>query len=488
MSLQVFLQAQLLGAEKFLAAPPPPEQDGTADLFGRCAWLNLYCEVLPRALLNQLKLSRMLLGVSSAEQFLLVLPEEEIPRADEFLERAADAVARFSNDQLRLLWASTENLGTWPVARKRLEDALVADASAPLRAKRDTSAFFAPFAQTPSNSGSYFADFAKNLPSATKVGWSADYPAHLAWDAGEFSWALKNDSGTDDDGILFPRRFATDDAGAQLSSLAELAERAAGDPHWGILRGDVDQFEARLGDVASIEEHIHLSTLFKEFFAGELSLLCTMPDFWRKVSLLYRGGADFAVIGSWDALILLATELHRVFEKFIEQNAAPLPVIEGSTLSMALAIAPEMDTPVSHVMQNAILQLEAARAIELGQFALFDRALEWKRLADAQELKSGLVRLVRDFGYSPEYIHDLAAFYRESASTREARRNKAVRVEKPWRTYMRVSSVIPQPRTREAANVRTSIITNLVGKRAAGFKLRPSARVGLEWARLAASN
>ena len=256
----------------------------------------------------------------------------------------------------------------------------------------------------------------------------------------------------------------------------------------GILRGEVDQFDLRLREAGSIEEHIHVSILFKEFFAGELSLLCTMPDFWRKVSLLYRGSADFVVAGSWDALILLATELERVFGKFIEQNAPSIPAFEGSTISMALAIAPEIDAPVSPVMRSAMLQMEAAKAVEPGQFSLFGRPLEWKRLADARELKSSLVRLVRDFGYSPEYIHDLASVYRESASTREARRNKPVRVEKPWRTYMRVSNVIPPARGKDAASLRTSVIANLVGRRTSGWKLKPSARVGLEWARLAASN
>ena len=498
MSLQVFLQAQLLGAPEFLAAEW--ERDGAAEVIGRCAWLTLLCEVLPRALLNHLKLSRMLLGVSNAEGFLLVLPEEEIPRANEFMSHAADAVAELSGRTLRLVWATTENLGTWPVARKRLEDALLADASAPLRSLHDVGIFFAPFVAAESDrGGSYFAAFAKNLPGATKVSWSADRPDRLECDGGEnslkshttaakrpvCSWPLKNEPGSDHEGIFFPRRFALDEAGAQPSSTAELASRAAGEPRWGILRGDVDQFAARLREVGSIEEHIHISILFKEFFAGELALLCTMPDFWRKVTLLYRGAADFLVMGSWDALILLAIEFERVFEKFIEQNAPSLPVLEGCTIGMALAMAPAADAPVSAVIKSAFSQLEAAKAGEPGQFALFGRALEWPRLRDAEEVKRGLVRLVRDFGYSPEYIHDLASVYRESASPRDARRSKAMRIDKPWRTYLRVSSVIPQARSKEASNLRTSIITNLVGKRTAGWKLRPAARVGLEWARLA---
>ena len=70
MSLQVFLQAQISGTEEFLAAQSSDHQDAMADLLGRCAWLTLACEVLPRALLAELKLSPMLLGSSSAEQFL----------------------------------------------------------------------------------------------------------------------------------------------------------------------------------------------------------------------------------------------------------------------------------------------------------------------------------------------------------------------------------------------------------------------------------
>jgi CRISPR-associated protein Csm1 len=237
----------------------------------------------------------------------------------------------------------------------------------------------------------------------------------------------------------------------------------------------------------SIEEHIHLSVLFKEFFAGELALLCTLGDFWRKVSILYRGGDDFALIGTWDALVMLAREVERLFEKFVQQNFESFPSLEGKTISMALAIAPDFETSATAMFEQAGVQLRAAKATEAGSFHLFGRTLEWKRLGDAEELKTGLVRLVRDFGYSPAYINDLAAVYREAFSARASRSSKAIRVDKPWRTYMRLSRVIPQARSKELNNIRSTVITNLVGKKTAGFKLRPSARVGLEWARLAAS-
>jgi CRISPR-associated protein Csm1 len=434
----------------------------------------------------------MLLGSSSAEQFLLVLAEEEISKANEFLQAASSAISQLSGDTLRLVWASTENLGAWPVARKRLDDALQARVAAPLSHSSDTPSAFAAFEPVAeaSSGETYFVKLSEGLAAAKRVGWSSTNPAELVWDAGDYSWLLTDRAGEaagDEDAILFPRRTALDDAG-NAASLAELAARADGAQRWGVLRGDVDNFDAHLRRANTIEEHIQLSVMFKQFFAGELALLCTLPDFWRKVSILYRGGDDFAVVGSWDGLVLLAREFQRLFEKFIEQNAPSYPGLETRTVSMALSIAPEVSTPLAAVFLEAGVELRTAKSTEPGSFHLFDRTLEWKRLADAEELKVGLMRLVKDFKFPAGYINDLASVHREAFSARASRRGKTVRVDKPWRTYMRLTTVIPQGRGKELNNVRNAVITNLVGKRTGGMKLRPSARVGLEWARLAAGS
>ncbi|HEX4773362.1 MAG TPA: hypothetical protein VH351_21195 [Bryobacteraceae bacterium] len=494
------MQAQLLGTEEFLSAPSTASPHGNGDssalpsetaaqaFLGRTAWLTLYAEVLGRALLRELKLSRLLLGSSSAEQFLLVLAEDDIPRANEFLSGAAESVAAISGNKLRLLWVSTENLGAWPIVRKRLDDALAAKASTPLAGHQDASPMFAPASDVANETAAdnYFLEFGAKIAVATRIGWSAEQRAHLLCDEGQLSWALSDSNEADDEGIFFPRRFAMNDEGSHLSSLSELAGRAEGNPHWAVLRGDVDLFDARLRRATSIEEHIHLSTLFKQFFAGELALLCAYPEFWRKVSLLYRGGDDFAVVGSWDALILVARELHRVFEKFVEQNLQTSAGVEAKTVSMAIAIAPDMDASIATIYGQAGLHLRTAKVSEAGTFHLFGRTLEWARVPDAEELKTSLVRMVTEFAVGPEVIHDLVSVYRESFSARGSRRGKAVKVEKPWRTYLRVSQVLPQLRGKEFNDLRNTVVTHLLGKKTAGLKLRPSARVGLEWARLAA--
>ena len=94
--------------------------------------------------------------------------------------------------------------------------------------------------------------------------------------------------------------------------------RAQGRPLWGVLRGDVDHFVVRLRRVQTIEEHVQVSVLYKQFFAGELEVLCSMPEFWRKVTILYSGGDDFRdlrILGCPDSagtrVAAIVSPLHR---------------------------------------------------------------------------------------------------------------------------------------------------------------------------------
>jgi CRISPR-associated protein Csm1 len=368
---------------------------------------------------------------------------------------------------------------------KRLEEGLERAKAAPLSTNSQVATAFAPFLN-PDEEGDagYFHAFGKQVVNAQTVGCSSDEPVRLVCDSGTYNWPLKDQNTAEEDGIPFPRRFAMYDDN-RIAAPGELGSTAEGASRWGILRGDVDHFDLRLKKVNAIEERLQLSVLFKEFFSGELSLLCTLPEFWRKVTIVYRGGDDFAVIGAWDALVALARELHRVFERFVSQNLQSFAGVEAKSISMALALAPADDSSPAAVFEQAGVHLQSAKAMELGSFHLFGRALEWKRLADAEELKNGLVRLVKDFGFAAEYIHDLASVYREAYSAQATRRTKAVRIDKPWLTYMRLSRIIPASKQREFNVLRTGLFHQLIGTRTANAKLRPSGRVGLEWARLA---
>jgi len=485
MSVQVFLQGKLLGIESFVLAP---QADGSASdealVLGRAHWVTLLAEVLPRSLLADLGLARILLGSSGGGSFLLVLPVESLPAAEEFLRRASAGVSALSAGRLKLVWASTENLGDWTIVRKRLAEAMFRQQhTAPVTPE----AFLPhePVAVAPPEE--YFTDvLAPRFRGAKSVGCNPDQPARILLDEGAYTWPLDGSA----DSIVLARHAAPEEDGT-AAPVSRLGSRAAGRPAWGVLRGDVDGFGVRLRRSTTIEEHVQLSVLFKQFFAGELEVQCSMPDYWRKVTILYTGGDDFAVYGAWDALLQLAREMQRLFHRFVEANLAELPGPEGKTITMALELAPEPDSPFAYVYEAANRSVEAAKCVGKDCFSLFGRTVEWRHLQHAGELKDIMLRMVRDFGCPPQFLEELSGFYRDKIVP-------SARPDRPWRYHRRVALVLgsqsgPAGGTRgraqsledrELHRLRSALITDIVGKGQAQVKLRPVGRVAVEWARL----
>ena len=146
---------------------------------------------------------------------------------------------------------------------------------------------------------------------------------------------------------------------------------------------------------------------------------------------------------------------------------------------MALALAPDLETPLGAVYERAGDRLKVAKSADKDCFYLLGRTLEWKQLFDAAELKDELTAMVREFGVAPQYIRDLCGIYRETKRPAGAKRP-----ERPWRFHRRLLRILGSSRSRDFQKARTRLIADLVGKNPANLKLRPSGRVALEWARL----
>ncbi|HEY1493075.1 MAG TPA: hypothetical protein VGF49_00970 [Candidatus Solibacter sp.] len=477
---QILLQGKILGTEEFLLAGPAEGRSvrsaGEDLLAGKSQWITLLCEVLPRALLAELGLARILLGSSGGGQFLLVLPGEVREAAENFLKAAAAQIAELSTGRVTLVWAVTPNLGDWAIIRRRLNDELQGKSNAPLQ--QVGNAAFAPFVAAPANTADqYFAkELGAKVREASTLGWSPENPGKVIAGTGKYTWNVS--SNLSPDGILLARHAAPSDDGKQAAPVQTLARRAQGRSIWGVLRGDVDHFGLRLRRVHSIEEHVPLSVLYKQFFAGELEVLCSLPEFWRKVSIIYSGGDDFAVYGSWDALIALAREVQRLFHRFTEENLKEYPGAEGKTISMAIALAPETYFPLAAVYEEAGRNLDLAKASDRDCIYLLGRILEWRHLNDAAELKDTVTRLIHDFRMSKQFLYQLRSFYRRDAYGEQAD------VQRTWRFQRRFNRILSGTRDREFQKLRAHLIGEMIGKKSAEVKLRPAGLVALEWARL----
>ena len=485
MSIQIFLEGKLLGIDEFLLAPASENPDQV--FLGRSHWISLLSEVLPRALLAELGLAKILLGSSGGGQFLIVLPDEFREAAQKFLAAAAAEIGSLSGGVLKLLWSITENLGDWSDVRRRLQQEMDRRRGAPAD-QTGLASFDAP-GPPAEDAEAYFIELAAHLREAGFVAWSPEEPGRVSIGQGKHSWSLAGSN----EALPLARAAALGDDGAEPAPTSVLASRSAGLATWGVLRGDVDTFGIRMRRTQTIEEHIQLSVLYKQFFAGELEVLCSLPEFWRKVTVIYAGGDDFAVYGAWDALLAMASEMERLFHRFAEQNLKDYPGAEGKTISMSLALSPAVDVSLGAVFEEAGQRLEAAKSADKDCIWLLGRTLEWKQFAEASQLKETLMRMVSDFGCSPQYLRDLCGIYRETqsrVSRRQARRSGG---ERPWRYHRRIRRILgaarpidPARQRAEFQKARTALIADLIGRSAVTVKLRPAGRVALEWARLSA--
>lgn len=460
--MQVFLQGKLLGIEPFLHAT----RGGFAALAGRCLYVSLVTEAVPRAMLGRLGLAQELLGSCGGGQFLAVLPAESLADANAFLVDATRRLSEFTGHELRLAWSSTENLGAWTDIRKRLD--------AGFRKWRGLNALepgglFDPWDE--SGDDSYYERLFLGLPGSAAAAWDPDSEGMLRQE-GEPYWLATH--------------FAAMPGGWPASA-EELAARAQGRKTWGILRGDADQFQARLQRAETVEEYIQLSVFYKQFFVGEVQALCTQPEFRDKTTVLFTGGDEFAIAGSWDALLPFARAMERVFRRSSEELLKDFPGAEGKTISMAIAVAPSLETEPAVVYRDAGRELETAKCTARDSIAVFGKVLDWKQAAEAADLKDVMVRMVERYHCSPQFLGELGAFYRETDRVLPARTSRRLQEtqQRPWRLHRRLNRVLDgRERHRELEKARQAVQAAFLTRGQAQLKLKPSGRVALEWARV----
>ena len=271
MSVQIFLKGKLLGIDEFLLAPAgeiPTRSSWAARTGLACSARCCHAPSWP-----SFGLAKILLGSSGGGQFLLVLPEESRPGAEAFLDAAAAEIASLSAGVLKLLWSITENLGDWSDVRRRLQEAMSQRRGAPAGGEGSTL-FAAPPLDPGGEAEEYFIHLAAKLREAETTGWSPEHPGRPLVEGGKHSWSLTASTEV----LPLARHAAPTDDGSAPASTEVLAARSAGLHTWGVLRGDVDNFGIRIRRAASIEEHIQLSVLHKQFFAGELEVSAPCPS------------------------------------------------------------------------------------------------------------------------------------------------------------------------------------------------------------------
>ncbi len=119
--------------------------------------------------------------------------------------------------------------------------------------------------------------------------------------------------------------YAPQDEKGNILELSKMAENAHGAPYWACLRMDVDHlgriFAEGLGERYSLSRVATLSHLLSLFFEGYVPHLMAQLDPERRhLYLIYSGGDDMLLIGSWDRVLEAALWIRETFRRFTGHN------------------------------------------------------------------------------------------------------------------------------------------------------------------------
>jgi CRISPR-associated protein Csm1 len=172
----------------------------------------------------------------------------------------------------------------------------------------------------------------------------------------------------------------------------DLANASGGLKRLGVLRMDVDNlgevFRIGLGQNASPARVMALSWHLNYFFSYRLNQLRDQKEYMNHILVIYSGGDDLFIVGSWDRVVEFAVKIRDEFRSF-----ASNPQL---TISGGVAIVPRK-FPIHKAADFSGEAEEAAKQLDDGAknaFTLLDKPLRWSYFDLANSIRRELQQAI----------------------------------------------------------------------------------------------
>lgn len=231
-----------------------------------------------------------------------------------------------------------------------------------------------------------------------------------------------------------------------IAEFSDLARASRGVQRLGVLRMDVDDlgaiFSRGLGEAATLSRVANLSFLLRLYFEGWLAELARQHNQASEgsgqdhVYVIYSGGDDLFIVGSWDQLPSLALDIQRDFQRFTAGNPA-------LHLSGGIAVV-ETEFPLYQAAEQAHEALERAKRREVNgrvvknALDFLGQTTSWEELVIAQRQKNQLLELLEQDGAPRALLHLLARLHQLylQACARPTRGGRAAGDQVPYGRWM----------------------------------------------------
>jgi CRISPR-associated protein Csm1 len=230
----------------------------------------------------------------------------------------------------------------------------------------------------------------------------------------------------------------------------------------GVLRMDVDNlgsiFQSGISpERATLSRFATLSRSFDYFFSGYLNTIWKEIDPLRSF-IIYSGGDDLFIVGSWEVVIRLAKKIHEDFCEFICHN--PTFGISGG-IAIVPAKFPIMKGAEESADEEKAAKNHTVNSKSKNSISFMDFPLNWDTEFPAVEnLKDELVRLIDEEKEAKSLLSKIMAH----AANAGIKTHKITQIKTYWMLTYDLSRM--KERTKEASKVLiNNCITEVCGNK-----------------------
>jgi CRISPR-associated protein Csm1 len=213
------------------------------------------------------------------------------------------------------------------------------------------------------------------------------------------------------DGFVYLPNHTPPLKNGEIVDFDDLSDRAlSAKKRWALIRGDVDNLGLIFGKglkSGSLSRVTSLSRNISLYFTFWLNEICKQDRFKDKTYVIYAGGDDFFIVGSWDVMPELAMSINKDFRRFTCQN----PHI---TLSSANFIVPSKKYPLYKAAEICGIELdEKAKSEDKNSIAFLGEAFEWDNFKKVYDLKEAIIKLIKNQKVSNALIQAIYSGFAE---------------------------------------------------------------------------
>ena len=177
----------------------------------------------------------------------------------------------------------------------------------------------------------------------------------------------------------------------------EIAELSKGDSKLAALKLDVDNLGSLFRDRTE-NEYKKLSDALKDFFDKELLQLIKDLKMQQNIYVVFSGGDDCFLIGTWEKVLDLAVALRRKFAEFqrdLKTKIVSLPQDDMTFSAGIIVFQPHF--PMLQLAEEVEEALSASKRVEgKNSVTIFGKTLKWEEFEKAQELSTTLEQLINN--------------------------------------------------------------------------------------------